>query len=117
MGEYLKMSDVFGDVFSQKLVGDAYEIASDTYGHVCVVSTEERSDVIAHAINSHDELVEINKYLMSKLEEVDKCFEAAYIDGLSDAFANDDISTVKDTYCRRIDFARRVAIEAISKEG
>lgn len=57
MDKYLKMADAFGDVVTQKLVGDAYEIVSDTYGHVCVVNTAGRADIVAHAINSHDELV------------------------------------------------------------
>ncbi len=70
MKEYLKMDDVFGDVVAQKLIGDAYEIMSQTYGHVCVVNTEERAGMVAHAINSHDELVEVNKELLGALEDV-----------------------------------------------
>lgn len=57
MDKYLKMADLFGDVLTQKLVGDAYEIISHSHGHVCVVNTEERADMAAHAINSHDDLV------------------------------------------------------------
>ena len=57
MGKYLKMTYVFGDVVAQKIIGDAHEIMSNIYGHICVVNTKERADIIAHAINSHDELV------------------------------------------------------------
>lgn len=57
MKEYLKMADVFGDVVAQKIIGDAHEIMSHIYGHICVVNTKERADIIANAINSHDELV------------------------------------------------------------
>lgn len=66
MDKYLKMADVFGDVVTQKLVGDAYEIMSHSYGHVCVVNTEERADMVAHAINSHDELVEVMNHYKSE---------------------------------------------------
>lgn len=81
MKEYLKMSDVFGadKVIEQKLVGDSYELKSDSYGHVCVVNTSSRAILIAHAINSHDELVaEVERLrrealvLRAKLENSEK---------------------------------------------
>lgn len=100
MDKYLKMADVFKWQEIQ---------LPESWSHGMVTHA-------AHAINSHDELVEISKNLLSKLKEIDECFEAAYIDGLSDAFSNEDINTIKDIYCRRIDFARSVAIAAISKE-
>ena len=68
MDKYLKMADVFGDVVAQKIIGDAHEIMSHIYGHICVVSTKERADIIAHAINSHDELVAENERLRNALE-------------------------------------------------
>ena len=75
MDKYLKMADAFGDVVTQKLVGDAYEIVSDTYGHVCVVNTAGRADIVAHAINSHDELVAQRNELLSALEQCRDAFE------------------------------------------
>lgn len=67
MKQYLKMADVFGadEVTEQKLVGDSYELKSDSYGHVCVVNTSIRASLIAHAINSHDELVQVNQELLA----------------------------------------------------
>ena len=116
MGKYLKMADVFPveirtDDESGSLICDEDGIILESF------SGDKVADYTLHAINSHDELVEINKYLLSKLEEIDECFEAAYIDGLSDAFANEDIYTIKDIYCRRIEFARGVAVSAICKEN
>ncbi|AFC22616.1 hypothetical protein [Aeromonas phage 51] len=71
MKQYLKMADVFGadEVTEQKLIGDSYELKSDSYGHVCVVNTSSRASLIARAINSHDELVQMNQELLAALED------------------------------------------------
>lgn len=52
--------------------------------------------------------------LMEKLSEIDGCFEAALIEGWLDAVADEDVSRIKDIYCRRIDYARGIAIAAIA---
>lgn len=74
MKQYLKMADVFGagEVTEQKLVVDSYELKSDSYGHVCVVNTSSRASLIAHAINSHDGLVQMNQELLAALEQCAK---------------------------------------------
>lgn len=118
MDKYLKMADVFGLPVSDEVYMVDFAVISDSNDHVIGgFGIEGMSHHATHAINSHDELVEINKYLLSKLKEIDECFEAAYIDGLVDAFANEDIYTIKDIYCRRIEFARGVAVSAICKEN
>lgn len=96
MKEYLKMADVFGDVVAQKIIGDAHEIMSHIYGHICVVNTKERADIIANAINSHDELVaEVERLTKSAelaimtLEEVDRVLTERIKNG---AYDLDDIS-------------------------
>ena len=77
MKEYLKMADVFGDVVAQKIIGDAHEIMSHIYGHICVVNTKERADIIAHAINSHDELVaEVERLTKECNQLTSQLFEA-----------------------------------------
>lgn len=52
--------------------------------------------------------------LLAALAEIDGCFEAALIEGWLDAMANEDISRIKDIYCRRIDYARGIAAAALA---
>lgn len=58
MKEYLKMSDYFCGA----LDGD------DVYG-IAIHAGHETQCAVAHAINSHDELVEMNKELLAALNE------------------------------------------------
>lgn len=90
MKEYMKMSDVFGPecVVTQKLVGDAYELTHQSYGHVCVVNTNSRADVIAHAINSQDELVSKLDTAESTIYEVERVLSEMQRNG---AFWLDDV--------------------------
>lgn len=82
MKDYMKIGDVFGysEVTTQKLVGDAYELVADGYGHLCVVNTSSRADLIAHAINSHDELVTDVERLRLQLRNA---FMAGWEDGVN----------------------------------
>lgn len=52
--------------------------------------------------------------LLAALAEIDACFEAALIEGWNEAMAEEDISRIKDIYCRRIDSARSIAVAALS---
>ncbi|MFQ1917901.1 hypothetical protein ACK35P_10865 [Aeromonas veronii] len=52
--------------------------------------------------------------LLEALSEIDACFEAALIEGWNEAMAEDDMSRIKDIYCRRIDSARSIAVAALS---
>ncbi|MGL5293323.1 MAG: hypothetical protein ACRC9V_06100 [Aeromonas sp.] len=52
--------------------------------------------------------------LLAALAEIDACFEAALIEGWNEAMAEDDMSRIKDIYCRRIDSARSIAVAALS---
>jgi len=51
--------------------------------------------------------------LLAKMSEIDGCFEAALIEGWLDAVADEDISRIKDIYCRRIEYARSIAVAAL----
>lgn len=48
------------------------------------------------------------------IEEASACFEAAFADGWLDALANGDIEAIRDIWCRRIDFAQRLLVDARS---
>ncbi|MGL6034706.1 MAG: hypothetical protein ACRC0N_06525 [Acinetobacter johnsonii] len=98
MKKYLKMSDVF-DVQPIRLPASwSYEMVAHA----------------VHAIDSHDELVVMNKELLAAIAEIDGCFEAALIEGWIEAVSGEDISRIKDIYCRRIDYARSIALAVLS---
>ncbi|HHQ4895143.1 TPA: hypothetical protein ACSP31_003190 [Aeromonas veronii] len=59
-------------------------------------------------------VVEQRDGLLAALAEIDACFEAALIEGWNEAMAEDDMSRIKDIYCRRIDSARSIAVAALS---
>lgn len=61
MKQYLKMGDEFT---SEVRCEDGMLVTDDTY----YADIHSDGDLICHAINSHDELVEMNKELMSELK-------------------------------------------------
>jgi hypothetical protein len=69
MKEYMKMSDVFsGDVFASGCKAAVSGVDGCKYSDVFISTGSKEADYIAHAINSHDELVQMNKELLSALE-------------------------------------------------
>lgn len=81
MKEYMKMSDVFdgqvvanhGDDFNGwSTVDTAIGLSIDESGDGGF--EQKTADYVAHAINSHDELVEMNKELLSELKAMAKAY-------------------------------------------
>ena len=69
MKEYLKMVDVFRD--EMRVVGDSKNMLADDVGIIIgCYSGDVMAEYVLHAINSHDELVAINKELLAALESV-----------------------------------------------
>ena len=69
MKEYLKMVDVFRD--EMRVVGDSKNMLADDVGIIIgCYSGDKMAEYVLHAINSHDELVAINKELLAALESV-----------------------------------------------
>lgn len=67
MKEYLKMSDAF----DCEVESDADLMYSDSLGNIADFSGyKTQCKYASHAINSHDELVEINKELLCALENL-----------------------------------------------
>ncbi|MNG78202.1 hypothetical protein D3C79_367670 [compost metagenome] len=122
MKEYLRMSDVFPDgvcVGTEWWMNGWFEVrhvGGSSIDESCDGGYSERdANYIAHAINSHDELVQVNKNILAALEEVVGCFDAADIEGWQDAFSSNDTSAMKELYSRRTSFARYAAEDAIDK--
>ena len=67
MKEYLKMADVFG-VVGVKVGNGRHVMCEDVMAANCFCA--DSANYIAHAINSHDELVAMNKELLEALEAV-----------------------------------------------
>lgn len=74
MKQYLKMKDLFpfgavskAGVFNINSDGD---VVVDIDGISFHATTEEASNYVTHAINSHDELVQMNQELLAALESV-----------------------------------------------
>ena len=114
MEKYLRMSDVFkSELF---IDSDCDDVIVDDLS-LTVIESFGGSDVAkfaVHAINSHDELVAMNKELQAAIDEVYACFDAALTEGWNEAMAEEDISRIKDIYCRRIDSARSIAAAVLS---
>ena len=65
MKSYLKMSDVFGGCVISNIFR---EIKCEGDVVVAVAKTGSAAQAISHAINSHDELVQMNQELLAALE-------------------------------------------------
>ena len=68
MKDYLKMADVFVGEYKPKRRIDAWP--PSRYGETLVELSGSPAQYAAHAINSHDELVTMNKELLEALEAV-----------------------------------------------
>ena len=67
MKEYLKMVDVFRD--EMRVVGDSKNMLADDVGIIIgCYSGDKMAEYVLHAINSHDELVQMNQDLLAALE-------------------------------------------------
>ena len=67
MKEYLKMVDVFRD--EMRVVGDSKNMLADDVGIIIgCYSGDKMAEYVLHAINSHDELVQMNQELLAALE-------------------------------------------------
>ena len=67
MKEYLKMADVFLD--EMRVIGDSKNmLAADVGIIIGCYSGDKMAEYVLHAINSHDELVAMNKELLAALE-------------------------------------------------
>ena len=67
MKEYLKMVDVFRD--EMWVVGDSKNMLADDVGIIIgCYSGDKMAEYVLHAINSHDELVQMNQDLLAALE-------------------------------------------------
>lgn len=73
------------------------------------LDSDERHDFAASV---YDVLVRQRDELLAAIAEIDGCFEAALVEGWIEAMADEDISRIKDIYCRRIDYARGIAVAA-----
>ena len=77
MKEYLKMSDVFNvevmvdnsTAYTLKSELDKLYRVREVNNHTLMCSGNDVADYAAHAINSHDELVQMNKELLAALED------------------------------------------------
>ena len=68
MKEYLKMVDVFRD--EMRVVGDSKNMLADDVGIIIgCYSGDKMAEYVLHAINSHDELVQMNQDLLAALED------------------------------------------------
>ena len=67
MKEYLKMADVFVGEYKPKRRIDAWP--PSRYGETLVELSGSPAQYAANAINSHDELVQINQDLLEALED------------------------------------------------
>ena len=66
--EYLKMADVFRD--EMRVVGDSNNLIADDVGIIIgCYSGDKMAEYVLHAINSHDELVQMNQELLAALED------------------------------------------------
>ena len=69
MKQYLKMVDVFRD--EMRVVGDSKNMLADDVGIIIgCYSGDKMAEYVLHAINSHDELVQINQELLAALKQV-----------------------------------------------
>ena len=68
MKQYLKMVDVFRD--EMRVVGDSKNMLADDVGIIIgCYSGDKMAEYVLHAINSHDELVQMNQDLLEALED------------------------------------------------
>lgn len=74
----------------------------------------QRIDARLAKFEDYSELTKQRDEMLAALAEIDSCFEAALIEGWNDAMEEEDISRIKDIYCRRIDSARSIAVAALS---
>ena len=71
MKQYLKMVDVFRD--EMRVVGDSKNMLADDVGIIIgCYSGDKMAEYVLHAINSHDELVQMNQELLAALDEISK---------------------------------------------
>ena len=68
MKQYLKMADVFVGEYKPKRRIDAWP--PSRWGETLVELSGSPAQYAAHAINSHDELVQINQELLAALKQV-----------------------------------------------
>lgn len=72
MKQYLKMVDVFRD--EMRVVGDSKNMLADDVGIIIgCYSGDKMAEYVLHAINSHDELVQMNQELLAALEIAREC--------------------------------------------
>ena len=68
MKQYLKMVDVFRD--EMRVVGDSKNMLADDVGIIIgCYSGDKMAEYVLHAINSHDELVQMNQDLLAAMED------------------------------------------------
>ena len=91
MKQYLKMADVFDLPVSDEVYRVDFAVISDSNNHVIGgFGIEGMSSHAVHAINSHDELVQMNQELLAALEGLlDIVGES---DGVSGYHLNGDIA-------------------------
>ena len=69
MKEYLKMADIFGDIAVKVRDSNGRHVmCEDILAANCFCT--DSANYIAHAINSHDELVQMNQELLEALEVI-----------------------------------------------
>ena len=68
MKKYLKMSDVFGGSVEIRSSNSRHVMCDGVLAANCFCA--DSAEYAAHAINSHDELVEMNKELLAALKRV-----------------------------------------------
>lgn len=68
MKDYLKMADVFIGEYKPKRIIDAWPPSK--HGEALVDISGKPAEYAVHAINSHDELVEMNRELLDALNDV-----------------------------------------------
>ena len=69
MKQYLKMVDVFRD--EMRVVGDSKNMLADDVGIIIgCYSGDKMAEYVLHAINSHDELVQMNQEMLAALKQV-----------------------------------------------
>lgn len=94
MKEYLKMSDVFnGSVLNEQATAYTLKSRGFRHGEEVFVNDvwasfnghDEAAKYASHAINSHDELVQMNKGLLAALEALDDIYSDTSRDYLTRA--------------------------------
>ena len=111
MKEYLKMADVFLD--EMRVIGDSKNMLADDVGIIIgCYSGDKMAEYVLHAINSHDELVAMNKELLAALELMLLIHDEP--SGFCGKFGKELDMAIEDQK-EKIDTRIAVAINAIAK--